>query len=104
MQQPSKRYVGVHKELNGGMTDTAKIIRDAWVFGLIPESETCEGWLAQDIESLWVKVDAEWEIYGFLVSRLPDELRQRFIHIQSEAFKKAKTGGWDPNSELLVGD
>lgn len=91
-----QRYVGIDKEINAGMTDTAKIIRDAWVFGLIPETETCEGWLPQGIEDLWQKVSAEWEKYGFRVGGLPDELRERFLRIQSEAVEKAKAAGWNP--------
>lgn len=96
----SKKYVGVHNDINGGMTDTGKIIRDAWVFGLIPETETCEGWLAQGIEGLWIKVNKEWEKYGFLVSNLPDELKQKFMRIQAEAIERAKTAGWDPDRDI----
>lgn len=92
----SERYVGIDKDIHGGMTDTGKIIRDAWVFGLIDESETCEGWLSQGIEDLWRKVNDEWEKYGFLVGNLPDELRERFLRIQTEAVEKAKAAGWDP--------
>jgi hypothetical protein len=99
--QPSKKYVGIHNDVNGGMTDTGKIIRDAWVFGLIPESETCEGWLAAGIEALWGKVDAEWEKYGFLVANLPDDLRERFYRIHNEAFLQAKADGWDAQRELM---
>jgi len=99
----AKRYVGINNEINGGMTDTAKIIRDAWVFGLIPESETCEGWLAAGIEDLWRKVDAEWEKYGFLVSRLPEDIRANFMRIQTGAVEKAKAAGWQGEDEL-VGD
>jgi hypothetical protein len=91
-----QRYVGIDKEINGGMTDTGKIIRDAWVFGLIEESETCEGWLPQGIEDLWRKVQAEWEKYGYQVGKLPDELRERFMRIQDEAVKRARAEGWDP--------
>lgn len=98
--QPSKKYVGIHNDINGGMTDTGKIIRDAWVFGIIPESETCEGWLAAGVEDLWRKVDAEWEKYGFLVSNLPPELRERFMRIHDEAFSRAKAAGWDADREL----
>jgi len=100
MNEP-KRYVGIDNEINGGMTDTAKIIRDAWVFGIIPESETCEGWLAGGVEDLWRKVDAEWEKYGFLVSNLPDSIREKFTRIQGEAVTKAKTAGWDADRELM---
>lgn len=100
--QASKQYVGIHNDINGGMTDTGKIIRDAWVFGIIPESETCEGWLATGIEALWHKVDTEWERYGFLVGNLPDELRERFLRIHGEAVERAKAAGWDAEAELLT--
>lgn len=86
------------------MTDTGKIIRDAWVFGLIPEDETCEGWLAQGIESLWVGVDRQWERYGFLVSNLPEELRERFMRIHNDAREKARAAGWNPDTELMSDD
>ncbi|MEC3861545.1 hypothetical protein VK792_09640 [Mesobacterium sp. TK19101] len=95
-----KRYVGIHNEINGGMTDTAKIIRDAWVFGLIPETETCEGWLPAGIQSLWEKVDAEWEKYGFRVGALPDDIRANFMRIQNAAIARAREEGWDGEQEL----
>ncbi|MCC2110682.1 MAG: hypothetical protein KDJ16_01460, partial [Hyphomicrobiales bacterium] len=80
-----KRYVGIDNDLNGGMTETGKIIRDAWIFGLIDEGDTCTGWTAQGIEALWHKVSAEWERYGFRVGNLPAELRERFDRIQAAA-------------------
>jgi hypothetical protein len=95
-----KKYVGIHNDMKGGMTDTAKIIRDAWVFGIIPETQTCEGWLSAGIEDLWEKTNQEWEKYGFLVSNLPEELKQRFMRIQAEAIKKAKAGDWHPERDL----
>lgn len=91
-----KPYVGIHKDINGGMTDTGKIIRDAWVFGIIPETETCEGWRLQGIEDLWAKVQQEWGKYEFQVGHLPEELRERFLRIQGEAMKRARAAGWDP--------
>lgn len=103
MREP-KRYVGIDNDLNGGMTDTGKIIRDAWVFGLIPESETCEGWLPQGIESLWEKVNAEWEKYGFLVAGLPEDLREKFMRIQAAAIERAKAAGWSGHFELAGDD
>jgi hypothetical protein len=99
-----KRYVGIDNDINGGMTDTGKIIRDAWVFGLIPEDETCEGWMAQGIEDLWHKVSAEWEKYGFLVSNLPEELRQKYLRIQQQAMEQARAAGWNPDNELAGDD
>jgi len=95
-----KRYVGIDKDLNGGMTDTAKIIRDAWAFGIIPRTETCEGWLVQGVEDLWKKVDAEWEKYGFRVANLPDDLRDRYLAIQTSALARARAAGWDGEAEL----
>lgn len=95
-----KKYVGIHNEENGGMTHSAKIIRDAWAFGIIPETETCEGWLVQGIEDLWRKVNAEWEKYNFSVSNLPDEIRERYMRIHAEAFEYAKQHGWDPEREF----
>lgn len=92
-----KKYVGIYNDQYGGMTDTGKIIRDAWVFGLIPETETCEGWLPQGMENLWIKVNKEWEQYGFLVSNLPDGLRERFMRIQNESVERARQAGWDPD-------
>lgn len=96
-----KRYVGIFNDNHGGMTDTGKIIRDAWIFGLIPETETCDGWLIQGIQTLWEKVNDEWEKYGFLVSNLPPELRERFDRIQQEAIARAKKDGWDPDQDMV---
>ena len=87
-------YVGIDKEVMGGMTTIGKTIRDAWVFGIIPETETCTGWNLAGIDALLQKVNAEWDKYGCLVSHLPDELRQRHTRIHDEAIKKAKAAGW----------
>ncbi len=99
MQKP-KRYVGIDNDVRGGMTDTGKIIRDAWAFGFIPETETCEDWLPHQIEALWIKANAEWEKYGFLVGGLPPEIRERYLRIQNEAIERAKAAGWDGADEV----
>jgi hypothetical protein len=91
-----KRYVGIDKDVDAGMTASGRIIRDAWVFGLLDESETCEGWPTGAIEDLWRQVNQEWEKYGFLVNNLPDDLRERFMRIQNKAMQKARAAGWDP--------
>lgn len=96
----SKRYVGIDKDEGAGMSPTAKIIRDAWAFGLIPEEETCEGWLGHQLEALWVKVDAEWEKYGFRVGAMPDALQARYLAIQKAAVDRAKAQGWSGADEL----
>ena len=95
-----KRYVGVHKDLSGGMTHTGKIIRDAQAFGFISEEETCEGWLMTGIEELWRKVDDEWEKYDFMVGKLPEDIRERFLRIHGKGVERAKAAGWDGEDEL----
>lgn len=95
-----KKYVGIDNDINGGMTDTGKIIRDAWAFGIIPETETCEGWLVPGIENLWQKVSAEWEKYGFLVNNLPPDIKEKYLKIQEEAVQRAKQSGWDPERDV----
>ena len=97
MGNSERRYVGIHKDLYGGMTDTGKIIREAWAFGILPEDETCEGWTAQGLETLWQKVQAEWEKYGYRVANLPPELQARYLRIQEEAVRRARAAGWDPS-------
>jgi hypothetical protein len=37
-------YCGIDKDHFGGMTPIGTIIKDAWVFGVLPQSETCENW------------------------------------------------------------
>ena len=101
MAKPDK-YVGINNDLNGGMTTIGKIIRDAWVFGLIPESETCEGWNLAGIDALLDKVNAEWDKYGCMVSALPEDLRERHDRIHGEALKNAQAAGW--SGEVETGD
>jgi len=102
MANKTQKYVGINNDINGGMTAIGKIIRDAWVFGLIPETETCEGWPVQGIDALLDKVNVEWDKYGCLVSNLPDELRQRHQRIHDEAVRKAVAAGW--SGEMETGD
>lgn len=92
-------YVGIHNEINGGMTNIGKIIRDAWVFGLIPETETCEGWNLARINALLQQVDAEWDKYGCMVSRLPEDLFERHKRIHGEAIARAREAGWTGEHE-----
>lgn len=89
-------YVGIHNDEQGGMTHIGMVIKDAWVFDLLPEAETCEGWLPAQIQVLYEKVYAAWEPYGHLPSRLPDELRERHARIHAEAIAQGRQKGWDP--------
>jgi len=101
MNQKTKpdRYVGIDNDLFGGMTNIGKMIRDAWMFGLIPESETCENWNLAGIDALLLKVNAEWDKYGCLVSNLPPELFERHQVIHKAAVEKARGMGWSGEYE-----
>lgn len=92
----TKTYQGIDKDPQGGMTPTGNIIRDAWVFRIIPETETCEGWNLQGIEALYDKVTEAWEPYGHLASRLPPPLRERHQRIYAAAVQRARAEGWTP--------
>jgi hypothetical protein len=100
MSTPRSRvYPGLHKDRNSGMTDAGRIIRDAWVFGILPEGETCEGWTYGRLQGVYDQVHQAWQPYGHLVSRLPDELRERHERIYREAIAEARRQGWDPSLE-----
>ena len=92
-------YIGINNDVQGGMTTIAKIIRDAWVFGLIEETETCEGWNFAMVDALLQKVNTEWDKYGCLVSHLPEELFERHQKIHNQALKDAKAAGWGGEHE-----
>ena len=98
MNKP-QTYVGVDQDINGGMTTIGKIVRDAWVFGLIPETETCAGWNLGRIDALLQQVNTEWDQYGCLVSRLPEDLAARHRRIHALAMQQAKAAGWSGEHE-----
>jgi hypothetical protein len=91
-----RRYGGIDKDPKGAMNPTGNVIRDAWVFGIIPETETCAGWTVQGIDALYDKVTVEWDKYGHLVSGLPEALRERHQRIYADAVNRARALGWDP--------
>jgi hypothetical protein len=90
----TRHYVGINDDAFGGMTAIGRVIRDAWVFGLIPETETCRGWDGAQIERLYAAVSEAWEPYAHLVSRLSPELRARHARIHDEAMTRARALGW----------
>ena len=98
MNRPT-HYIGIDDDLNGGMTPIGKIIRDAWVFGLIEETETCAGWKPAGIDALLHKVNDEWDKYGCLFSHLPEDLAERHRRIHGAAIDKAKAAGWSGELE-----
>jgi len=89
-------YAGLFNDEYGGMTHLGQIVKDGWVFGLIPEEEDCKGWSAGQMQVLYEKTYAEWGKYGHLPSRLPDQLLSRYTRIYEEAIARAKAKGWDP--------
>ena len=98
MDKP-KLYVGINNDVNGGMTTIGKLIRDAWVFGILEETETCEGWNFAGIDALLDKVNREWDKYGCLASRLPEDLFKRHQQFHDAAVEKAKKAGWSGEVE-----
>ncbi|MDA8421505.1 MAG: hypothetical protein M0039_09665 [Pseudomonadota bacterium] len=90
-------YPGIHEDSFGGMTDLGRIIRDAWVFGILPESETCQGWVRSRFDELYARVHEAWAPYGHLASRLPPDLRLRHERIHAEAIRRAQELGWSPD-------
>ena len=95
-----KEYMGIDKDPQGAMNPTGNIIRDAWVFGIIPEEENCAGWSVGRVSDLYDKVAKAWEPYAGLPSRLPPELRERHQRIYAAAVENARKLGWDPDGML----
>lgn len=93
---PDINYVGLRDDTHGGMSHLGRIVRDAWMFGLLPETETCAGWSASQMQNLYERVVLAWEPYAHLPSRLPPELRARHTRIYEEAIARAKALGWNP--------
>ena len=91
-----KIYGGIDNDPQGAINPTGNIIRDAWLFGLIPETETCEGWTVQRVAALYDQVTVEWDKYGHMVSNLPADLASRHREIYDSAIARARELGWDP--------
>ena len=92
-----KIYAGIDNDEYGGMTPTGNIIRDAWVFGIIPEEQTCKGWSVSRIQAIYDQVSDAWAPYGHLVSNLPKKLAERHARIYDEAINLAREKGWVPS-------
>jgi hypothetical protein len=90
----SATYPGIYAD-GHGMSQLGSTVRDAWVFGLLPEGETCEGWTVGQMQALLEKVAAAWEPYAGLPSRLPEDMRRRHARIHDEAVARARAAGWD---------
>lgn len=87
-------YAGLEAESQHGMTLTGRIIRDAWVFGILPEGDGFAGRSAGELQNLFEAVHKAWEAHGHLPSRLPPELAERHARIHAEAVARARAMGW----------
>jgi len=87
-------YCGYFADAHG-LTQVGRVVLDAWVFGLLPESEDCKGWDLQRMQALMQKVQAQWDAYGNLPSRLPPELAERHRAIYDRAMQRARELGWN---------
>jgi hypothetical protein len=96
IQSKTLPYTGIDNEEHHGMTMTGRIIRDAWVFGLLEEGDGFAGKNAGELQNLFEQVHEAWERYGQLPSHLPPDLAARHERIHAEAMVRAKKSGWDP--------
>jgi hypothetical protein len=79
------------------LTETSRIILDAWVFEIIPASETCKDWDAAQLKTLANQVAAAWTPYGNEPGNLPDDLRTRRAMLYEHAKRHTENIDWDPN-------
>ena len=91
-----KTYAGIDHDEYGGMTPVGGLIRDAWVFGILPEGEGCAGWSLNAMEVVHERVSQAWEQYDYAVANLPIDLRARHERIHRAAIQRALVLGWDP--------
>ena len=90
-------YPGLLDDHDGGLTPLGRTVMDAWVFKLIPETQTCSGWTAAHMQELLEAVSQAWAPHGHLPSRLPAQLRERHAHIYDAALERARAAGWNPD-------
>lgn len=90
----TRTYAGLEQEEHHGMTMTGRAIRDAWLFGILPEGDGFAGKTAGDMQNLFEQVHQAWEPFGHLPSRLPPDLVQRHERIHEQAIQRARANGW----------
>ncbi|MCX7945940.1 MAG: hypothetical protein N2557_03085 [Hydrogenophilus sp.] len=89
------RYPGFFAD-GHGLTGWGRVILDAWVFGLLPETEDCRNWTVGQLQRLQQEVEAKWDEFGGLPSLLPEPLQRRHAERYEWAVARARTLGWDP--------
>jgi hypothetical protein len=100
MKTGSQTYEGIHNDKWGGMTMLGNIVKEAWIFGILPETETCEGWTLGRMQNLYEQVSDARAKYGFRFADLPPEIQERHERIHREAMVRARELGWDPDADL----
>jgi len=95
MKERNLSYCGLAED-GHGITQLGRIVLDARVFGLIPDTEDCVGWDLPRMQMLMQQVEIRWDEHGNLPSRLPDDLRARHATIYAAATERARQQGWDP--------
>lgn len=98
MNEKSVTYCGFEQDAHG-ITQLGRVVLDARLFDLIPETEGCAGWDLQRMQALMGQVEARWDEYGNLPSRLPDALRTRHAALYAWAAERARSHGWNPELE-----
>lgn len=89
-------YSGFHQDSHG-MTMLGRVVLDGWLFELLPRSEDCTGWDLPRMQKLMGEVEARWDQYGGLPSRLPPELQQRHAELYQWATERGRSLGWSPD-------
>lgn len=90
-----KRYVGIDNEEAGRLTDSARIVMDAWVFEIIPGTETCSDWDELQMRNLAEKVAVAWAQFDNDSANLPEDLRMRHAMIYEHARMRDRDAGWN---------
>jgi hypothetical protein len=90
-------YAGIYNDEAGGLSRLGRIVMDAWVFEIIPSSETCAGWDAARMQALEQQVATAWAVYDNETSKLPDDLRMRHAMVYEHARMRGQDQGWDDN-------
>lgn len=94
----SLNYVGLDQDTQAGLTYLGRIVRDAHLFGIIPENELCTGWSGARMQGLYEQVYAAWQPYAHLPSKLPLDLQEKHNKMYALAIIEARKQGW--NAEL----
>lgn len=93
MERPT--YPGFYNDTHG-ITQLGRVVLDAWVFSILAEDEDCTGWDLGRMQNLMNEVEAKWDEFGNLPSRLPPDLLERHTRLYRDATERAARRGWNP--------